>query len=243
MNFRQPLWMISIGHLLGIACMVLGITAVFQGLASPLWLLLWPFFHILDSLMLSVGLHRYFSHGAFKVGKFWHKFMVWYSVLLLNGSPQGWATAHLTHHIHSDTDRDPHLAVPSYLIWKRYRNVPMYKGRLRKFKGDRDLAFVHRYGMALWLAFAVITLLISWKLFVFGYGMALGSVHVIGALHQVISHKDNKPRNLPWLEFVLPAMGEWMHATHHKYGGRKDMRTAWWHLDLGYWFIRLIEKR
>lgn len=235
--------MISIGHLLGLACMALGITALALGWAAWQWILLWPVFHVLDSLMLSVGLHRYFSHAAFKTSRFWHRFMTWYSVLLLNGSPLGWATAHITHHVHSDTDRDPHLAVPSYLIWKRYRNVPMIKKRLRKLASDPDIAFVHRYGQLLWVAFAIITLAISWKLFVFGYGMALGSVHLIGGLHQVISHKNNAPRDLPWLEFLLPAMGEWMHKNHHDHGGRKDMRFAWWHLDLGYLFIRLIEKK
>lgn len=241
--YPQPLWFISIGHLIGLACIVLGLFSVVTGTAAWQWLLLWPVFHVFNSLMLSVGLHRYFAHKSFKTSPFWHKVMSYWSILLMNGSPLGWATAHIAHHIHSDTDLDPHLAVPSYLLWKRYRNVPMPVKLVRRWIGDEDVVIAHRYGILLWLLFSAVMVAISWKLFVFGYGMALGSVHLIGGLHQVFSHKNDRARDMPWLEFVLPAMGEWMHGTHHDYPGRKDMRTRWWHVDLGYLFIRLIERK
>lgn len=243
MNLRQPLWLISLGNLLGLACIGIGLTAVAQGWAAWQWLLLWPFFHLLNALMLSVGLHRYFSHAAFKTSKFWHKFMAWYSVVLLSGSPLGWASAHTTHHVYSDTDRDPHDTRWSYLLWKGYRKVPLVMKRMKHIVDDPDLAFVHRYGMALWIAFVVILLAINWKLFVFGYGMGLGSAHFVGALIQVTSHKDGRARDLPWMEFLFPAAGEWLHGTHHDHPGAKNLSSKWWQFDMGYWFIRLIEKR
>lgn len=240
--YPQPLWMISVGHLLGQTCIALGLWAVAFGIASPYWLLLWPVTHVFDSLMLSVGLHRYFAHRSFRTSPFWHKVMAYWSIALMNGSPLGWATAHIAHHMHSDTELDPHLAVPTYLLWKRYRHVPMPVRLVRRWLRDKDVVNAHRHGTFQWVLGALAIAAVSWKLFVFGYGMALGSVHLIGGMHQVISHKDGHARNLPWLEWVLPAMGEWMHKEHHDRGGKR-MGHKWWHLDVGYWFIRAIETK
>lgn len=237
---KQPLWMISMGHLVGLAAMALGLALVGAGSVSAWWLALWPPLHLLGSLMLSVGLHRYFSHKSFQTTRAWHSFMALYSVLLLNGSPHGWAAAHTTHHVHSDTDRDPHIADWTYLVWKRYRRVPMVSRGVRRLAGDGMLAFVHRNGLWLWLAFTAVVLAISPTLYLFAYLMPLGSVHLIGAAHQVTSHRAGAPRNLAWLEFVLPACGEWLHKTHHDHAGRADLRTKWWHLDLGAVFINAI---
>lgn len=240
MSYKQPLWMISIGHLLGFTSIIIGLSLVVMGIVPAWWLLLWLPTHFFGSMMITVGLHRYFAHGSFKTSKFWHWVMGLSSVMLLNGSPYGWATAHIAHHLYSDTDQDPHLATPDYLLWKRYRMVRMPKRRLRHLIGEPFLDFIHRYGMVLWLGAVTVLALISWKVLLFGYLMALGSTHLIGGLHQVLSHKNNAPRDLPWLEYILPACGEWHHKTHHDYSGRSDLRTAWWHLDLGSLFIRLI---
>jgi stearoyl-CoA desaturase (delta-9 desaturase) len=236
----QPLWMIPMGYYAGLAGIALGLGLVMAGEAPAWWLLVWLAFHVLGSLMLSVGLHRYFSHGAFRTTRFWHNFMALYSVLLLNGSPQGWAAAHNTHHRWSDTDRDPHFASWHYLFDKRYRDVPMVMWRVKQLAGDRSVVFVHRHGVALWL-FAVVSML-AWlpTFFLFAYLMPLGSTHLIGAIHQVTSHRGGAPRDLPWLEFIFPACGEWLHKTHHDHPGWADFRTKWWHLDLGAAFIRMI---
>jgi fatty-acid desaturase len=237
---RQPLWMISVGHLAGLAGVVLGVWLIATGAASQWWLLAWAAFHLLGSLMLSVGLHRYFSHGSFKTTPFWHNFMALYSVLLLNGSPHGWAAAHNAHHAFSDTDRDPHIADWTYLVWKRYRSTPLVTRGLRRLAGDPVVAFVHRTGLWLWLAFTALLLWASPEAYLFAYLMPLGSVHLIGALHQVTSHKNLAPRDIWWLELVLPACGEWLHKTHHDHPGRSDFRTKWWHVDLGAALVRAI---
>lgn len=240
--FKQPLWMIPFGHYIGNISIILGLYLVITQQISPYYLILWLVFHFFGSLMLSVGLHRYFSHGTFVTSNLWHKIMAYYSVLLLNGSPLGWATAHNTHHLHSDKEGDPHYADWKYLYNKRYRNVPMLKQRLKVLSKDPTLAFVHRYGALLWIVFSVVLLSISWKLYLFAYLMPLGSTHMIGAIHQITSHKNKTPRNLPWLELIFPACGEWNHKTHHDHPGRYDFRTRWYHLDMGAMFINLIKR-
>ena len=237
---KQPLWMISVGHLAGVAGIVAGIWLMAAGIASAWWIAAWLSFHALGSLMLSVGLHRYFSHGSFQTTPFWHNFMAFYSVLLLNGSPHGWAAAHNAHHTFSDTDQDPHIADWTYLVWKRYRRTPLVTRGLRRLNGDPVLAFVHRNGLWLWCGFTAWMLAVSPTAYLFAYLMPLGSIHLIGAMHQLLSHKDGAPRDIWWLELLLPACGEWLHKTHHDHAGRSDFRTRPHHVDLGSAFISLI---
>ena len=235
--------MIPFGHWLGNLSILLGITLIALDIIPALYLVLWFIFHVIGSLMLSVGLHRYFSHASFKTTPFWHKVMAYYSVLLLNGSPQGWAAAHNTHHKWSDTSGDPHYANWHYLYNKKYKPVKMVLWRVKQLSGDSTLEFVHRYGLLLWLLFVISLLIISPTVLLFAYLMPLGSTHMIGAIHQITSHHGGKPRDLPFLEFLFPACGEWLHKTHHDHPGWKDFRTRWWHFDLGAIFIKLIETR
>ncbi len=242
--FKQPLWIIPFGHYLGNISILIGLYLIIANIVPGYYLLVWLLFHVFGSLMLSVGLHRYFAHGSFKTSKFWHTVMAYYSVILLNGSPQGWAAAHNTHHKYSDTERDPHYANWHYIYNKKYRQVPVVLWRVKALTGDKTLEFIHRYGLVLWLLFVLTLVVISPTILLFAYLMPLGSTHLIGAIHQITSHRGtNGPRDLAWLEFLLPACGEWLHKTHHDYPRRNDFRTKWWHFDLGALFIKCIRSK
>lgn len=214
--YKQKLWMIPAAYYVGLASIVVGFFLVFSGLVSPWWLLAWFVGHNLGALLLSVGLHRYFSHGSFTTSKFWHAVMAFGSVTLFQGSPHGWATAHITHHVYSDTDRDPHYANWHYLFDKKYRDVPMVKRRLRHLVSDPILKIAHRYSLLIAGGLFLALALISWKLVLFGYLMSLGTSHFVGAVHQITSHRNKTPRDLPFMEFILPACGEWYHGVHHQ---------------------------
>jgi hypothetical protein len=107
------------------------------------------------------------------------------------------------------TPRDPHYATWRYLFDKQFRDVPMVKGRLKRLVGDTTLDFVHRHGLTLWLGFVAAALAVSPTAFLFLYIVPLGSAHLVGAIHQVTSHRGGSPRNLAWLEYLLPTGGEW----------------------------------
>lgn len=242
--FKHAGWQVGFGYLIGLFGIAVGLTLVAQGAVAWQWLLLWPVVHTLNTIMVSAGLHRYFSHGAFKTTPFWHKFMAYYSTTMLYGSPYAWATAHVTHHVHSDTDLDPHEVNWRYMLFKQFRDVPMVMGRFKRMVGDPTLDFVHRYWFGLWAGFAAALFLISPTVFLYGYLMPLGTAQLFGVIHQLLSHRrEGGARNLPWLEYVFPTGGEWMHKEHHDHPGRKKFATAWWHLDPGAAFIRLIEVR
>lgn len=235
--------MIALGHWLGLASLCLAAWLVASGYVSGAWL--WASFagHLAASAVVSVALHRYFAHGAFEVSKTLHWAMALASPLVLHGSGLVWAAAHVTHHRHSDTDRDVHYIRWDYLLFKRYRKVPMVNWRLKQLSGDAALAFSHRYALAIWLVFVGALWLVSPTALLFCYLVPLGTVHLVGAIHHVTTHATGEPRNLPWMELFLPTCGEWHHATHHQQAARADFRSRWWHLDLGYFFIRLFRQR
>lgn len=235
--------MIPLAYLLGLVGILIGFYALYQGYAEPKWLWAWLAGHVIASLTITVALHRYFSHGAFVTNKVWHTVLAVVSNLIFHGSPQAWATAHITHHEQADTDLDPHKTKLSYLIWKNYRNVPLSLWRLKHLSKDPILKFTHRYALLLVAAVALVLYAISPWALLFGYLMPLGSVHFIGAVHQVTSHTGPQgARNLPLMEFILPASGEWHHKYHHDNPRAVRFGTKWYYLDFGYWFIRLIAK-
>ena len=235
-------WHVGLGYLLGLVGIAIGLWLFATDQVSAWWLLLWLVVHHFNTMIVSAGLHRYFTHGAFKTTPFWHKFMAYYSVTLLYGSPYAWATAHATHHVHSDTDLDPHEVNWRYMLFKQFRDVPMVMGRFKRIVGDPTLDFVHRYWLGLWFCFAVCLLAISPTVFVFGYLMPMGTAQAFGVIHQMLSHRrEGGARDLPWLEFVFPTGGEWQHKLHHDHPGRSSFRSRWWHLDMGAVFIHLIK--
>lgn len=238
--FRHAGWHIGFGYVLGTLGVLVGLGLVVTGHASPWWLLAWFVVHHFNTIMVSAGLHRYFSHGVYKTSRFWHRFMALYSVTLLYGSPYVWASVHTTHHAHSDTDLDPHEANWKYMIFKRFRRVPMVMRRVKAISGDPLLDFLHRNWIALWAVFAVGLFVFSPTVFLFAYLMPLGTVQAFGTVNQLLGHRGKQPRNLPLMEWVCPTGGEWLHRTHHDHPGRADFRTKWWHLDIGALFIRLI---
>lgn len=240
--FKNASWHVGFGYLIGLLGIIVGLYLIVIGTVSAWWLLPWFIVHHFNTAIVSAGLHRYFSHGAFKTTKFWHNFMALYSATLLYGSPYAWATAHVTHHVHSDTDRDPHEVNWKYVLFKQFRDVPMVLGRLKKIAGDPVLDFVHRYWFALWFVFATILFAVSPIVFLYAYLMPLGTSQAFGVVHQLFSHRrTGGARDLPWLEFIFPTGGEWQHKAHHDRPKLTSFRTKWWHIDIGAIFIKLIK--
>lgn len=230
------MWMIPLAHITGVVSCIFAVMWVVHNI-SPWWLLVWFIGHICGSLAVSVGLHRYFTHGSFKTNVLWHWILAIYSTLTVQGSALGWAAAHTTHHVHSDKVGDPHFTGWTYLLVKRYKDVPMVTWRLKHLIKDPAIIFTHKYGVVI-IFMWIFTLLGlgGIELLVYGYLAPLGTTHLVGGIHQVISHRTGTAKNLPALEYILPAAGEWMHEHHHKYP--RDPHLGGF--DYGWWFIKLI---
>lgn len=236
---RHKAWMANSAYYLGVVALV---WTVFT---SPAWLLLaFPIF-LLGGFTLSVGYHRLFCHGSFKTSRFWHGFWAFCGVLFMYSSPLQWAVTHATHHRHSDTDLDPHEGAlrAASLLRKGYRKVPLATIKGRRFLRDPMHQFVDSYYAGIWLASAVLMLLVSPEFFLHAYLPALGAAHFVAALHQFLGHFGDRPRNLWFMEYIMPSAGEWLHKNHHDHPGWSNLRTKPWHLDTGALVIALTRSR
>ena len=199
--------------------------------------------YLVASITISVGYHRLFCHGSFKVSRFWHVLFAITGTLFMYSSPLQWSVTHATHHRFSDTDRDPHPKPRDALIFKGYRDVPLDTWQLRRLVRRSGVfhMWVDQWYVLIYGALVAVLCLVSPAYVLNAYLPALGLAHFVGGLHNLISHAHGHPRDLPWMEYILPASGEWLHGRHHDKAGLWDFRTQWWHVDLGALVIRAIK--
>jgi len=167
----------------------------------------------------AIGLHRYWAHRSFKVNRFWHYVLCFQSVMCGMGSPATYASVHLRHHKHSDTEKDPHS--------------PKYKGRLPVFLGyffniyAVDLAyakrflvrfpeqkFIHQHYNKFHILYIALLYFINpillWPLYFFPVVWAV----LFGAIVNVFNHyPEQGVSDKKWIEYLLA--GEGWHKQHH----------------------------
>ena len=100
---------------------------------------------------VTVGLHRYFSHRAFKTSRWFQFVLGWVGTAAGQRGPLWWAAHHRRHHSHSDTDADVHSPtlggfLHAHVGWLFSRSalVPDYR-TVRDFAGFPELAWLDRH--------------------------------------------------------------------------------------------------
>jgi stearoyl-CoA desaturase (delta-9 desaturase) len=200
--------------------------------------------------------HRYASHAAFSMSKFWERFFYLLAYIGQGSSyisPRVYAIMHRMHHAYTDTDKDPHS--PKYdknvfaMMWRTrkftsdqfdgklvgeerfLKNLPDWKGldRLAHFWTSRIL----------WIVFYVL-------FYVFfapsAWWYLLIPVHVLmlplhGAVINWFAHKygtinfkmKNTSRNLYPMDIFL--LGEAYHNNHHKTPSSTNFGKRWYEMD------------
>ena len=66
-----------------------------------------PFYYV-SGLGVTVGFHRYFTHGSFKAKRWLRIVLAVAGSLAIEGPPTRWVADHRRHHAFSDKDGDPH---------------------------------------------------------------------------------------------------------------------------------------
>lgn len=177
--------------------------------------ILW--YQIIAVFGISAGLHRYFSHKQFKAGPLYECVALFMVMLAGSRSPIGWVGAHRIHHLHADTEHDPHS--PDHKGWFRVLfNLWTVKSIPRKYIRDclknPRMVWFHRHWKKLHLSVAVISLLIHWKFFLAFVAIPWFLGFIGYGLFNLLGHKNHKPTN-NWIINILAA-GEGFHEPHHK---------------------------
>jgi fatty-acid desaturase len=235
--FRHQAWISTAAYHIGLLALCYAIYA------GSLWIGTTIALYFIAGFTISVGYHRLFCHRSYETNRFWHRFFAYSGILFLYSSPLQWAVTHHTHHMKSDTEMDPHegpLKLVS-LLRKGYRDVPLDTIKGRRLLRDKMHLFIDKYYMAIWSIMFALMLMLSWQFTLYAYLPALGVVHLVAALHQTFSHIGGGPRDLWFLEYIIPSAGEWLHGYHHKHWRAASFKSKWYHLDLGGLLIKLIK--
>lgn len=239
-NFKQSPHTTALAHWTGLASIATAVILLATG-TSPWWLLLWLVSHLVLSCAVSVALHRYFAHGSFTTTRVWHCALGVLATVVLRGSAIGWAASHRAHHKHADTQQDPRYGKLDYLVHKQKDSVRVSALRAKHLVRDPWIVWLHRHGLLVILLLAALLAAVHPLALLFGYLAPLGSSHVSGAIHRVLSHRGGAPHNLPVLNWLIPTAGEWMHSNHHDNPRDPQLGRQWWHGDYGYLVIKVIK--
>src|SRR5690606_23431519 len=114
-------------------------------------------FYVLSAGGITVGYHRYFTHGSFKARRGLKIFLALAGGLAVEGAVITWVADHRRHHKYSDKEKDPHSpwrfgndwkALTKGLAWAHYGwlfdGAQTSKERFAKdLLNDRDIRRIH----------------------------------------------------------------------------------------------------
>ncbi len=211
--------------------------------------------------------HRYASHRAFTMSKFWEK--VFFIITYIGQgssylSPRAYAIMHRMHHAYTDTEQDPHS--PKYFnnifsfMWhtKKFyagildgtvptedrfsKNIPSWP----LFERFAESWFSRIMWVIIYTAIYITYASSPWLFILLPFTIVMGPLH--GAVINWFAHKygyrnftmNNTARNLLPVDILM--LGESYHNDHHKYPSDINFGVKWYEIDPVYYIILLFEK-
>jgi stearoyl-CoA desaturase (delta-9 desaturase) len=265
-----------------IGVMVVMVTVPFLALVAALpiawgWGLSWLdiilglSLYLVSGLGVSVGLHRYFTHGAFKAARWLRITLAVAGSLAMEGTVVQWVADHRRHHAYADRDGDPHspwrygatvagltkglfFAHCGWLFARRSSNSDRFAPDLLC---DRDIRTVDRLGLPLasLLAPPLLGGLITWSWYGALTAFFWASLVRIALLHHVtwsinsICHVyGQRPfatrrgdRAANFWPLAIISFGESWHNSHHADPTCARHGVLPGQLDVSARIIRLLE--
>ncbi|HEY9198069.1 MAG TPA: fatty acid desaturase [Gammaproteobacteria bacterium] len=208
---------------------------------------------------VTVFLHRHQAHRALELHPVVsHFFRAW--LWLTTGMVTAeWVSIHRKHHARCETEEDPHspriLGIDTVL----WRGAELY----RKAAADRGLVAKYRHGTPDdWLErnlysrhpAAGIVLMALMDVLLFGsLGLSIWAVQmvwipffaagVINGLGHWWGYRNFESRDMSTniSPFGILIGGEELHNNHHAFPSSAKLSARWWEIDLGWFYIRLLE--
>ncbi len=237
-------------HLVTHAAAFYGFVWVFQSHQFQWLLLSFVWFLYCGIFGVNIALHRYFAHNSFRAGRFVYWLLLVSSFFPMLGSAAAWGSIHRYHHLHSDTDIDPHSprVAGKFKSWFTFwPDVKIPLSIYRSFIKDKNISFANNYYFTLVIIYVVGLGLIDWRLVCFLFAIpAVGCFHGASAI-AVIPHlkglgayrshetADNSQNSA--LAWVL-SLGEGWHNNHHANAKNFRHGEKWWELDPSAFIIK-----
>ena len=244
---------ISAFHVLFMLIIHLGAVAAFaffswQGLVLMLSL------YVATGLGITVGFHRLLAHRSFRTNRAVSRIFATLGALALQGGPLRWVADHRLHHLHSDSDGDPHNISRglffAHIGWVfRTHPAPVDRARIelhsRDVAADPYMVWLEKYAHGLGLLVGVLLLVLGgWSLFLWGFCARLVLLYhstwlVNSAAHRWGHRPFSSPGTNNWLVALL-AFGEGWHNNHHAWPSSAQQGLRPWEFDVSWALIRLL---
>jgi len=232
-------------HLACLAAFWTGVSALSIGLCLG--------FYFLRMFAITAGLHRYFSHRAFKTGRVFQFVLAFVAQMSAQAGTIWWAAKHREHHAHSDSPQDVHSPAQhgflfAHLGWIFHKNhAAADYSSVPDLTRYPEIVWIdrHKYMPAVILAAACFAI-DSWTGLVVGFfwstvltyhgTFAINSMaHVFGNQRYVTG--DDSRNN--WL-LALITLGEGWHNNHHYYQSSTRQGFYWWEIDVTFYILKAL---
>lgn len=216
-------------------------------------------------LGVTLGYHRLFTHGSFKVVAPLKYFFAMCGMMSAEGSPAFWVATHRKHHALSDQEGDPHSPLHgfwwSHILWLQPKKSneeveAMLKRWAPDIWKDRSHRIMHHAypviligtGVVLYLVGQYLLGGIGLSMLLWGLCMRMTVVYhgtwAVNSATHVWGYRNYKTRdqsrNLWWVAIL--AYGEGWHNNHHAYQRLARHGHRWWEVDVTYAVIWTLKK-
>ena len=201
---------------------------------------------------ITAGYHRYFSHRAFKTGRFFQFVLAFLGGAAAQKGVLWWSGLHRHHHRFSDQPEDIHS--PRRGLWWSHqgwmlcdKNMETPPSQLREFRNYPELLFMDRFWLAPALTWAGLLALFGGAAWAF-YGMVVSTVllwhgtFTINSLSHVWGTRRYDTTDTSRNNFLLAliTLGEGWHNNHHFYQSSARQGFYWWEVDGSFYVLKLL---
>ncbi len=202
---------------------------------------------------VTAGLHRYFSHRAYKTSRSFQFALALLGTLSVQKGVLWWAANHRHHHKYSDQQEDIHSPTLHGLWWSHagwilssaYENTKL--AAIKDFAQFPELVWLNKYFLVPQVGFFGVLFLtggLPWLVWA-------GLIPTVLLWHGTftinsLSHLFGKRRYLTtdtsrnnWL-LALITCGEGWHNNHHYHQNTANQGWFWWEVDLSFYVLLLL---
>ena len=212
--------------------------------------------------------HRYFSHKAFKTGRFWGFFFAVVGNSAAQRGPLWWAAHHRHHHRFADTEADVHSPCRHGFIWSHIgwltssANFPTRFPYVKEWLKYPELNWINRFDTVVPLLLGVFLFgfgeclahfypdlgttgpqMLVWGFFISTVALFHGTVTINSLDHMFGTRRfdtQDTSRNNPLLAVIT--LGEGWHNNHHHYAVSARQGFYWWEIDLTYYLLVILAR-
>jgi len=209
---------------------------------------------VTGGLGITLGWHRLVSHRSFQTPKWLEYFLVFCGTLACEGGVINWVGLHRIHHLHSDTEPDPHDSNQgfwwSHMGWMLHQipadeEVPRFT---KDIADDKVYQFFDKYFVPIQVVLGLLLYAIGgWSFVVWGIFVRLVLVFHCTWFVNSATHKfgyrtyesNDRSKNCWWV--ALLTYGEGWHNNHHAYQYSARHGMQWWEIDLTWMTIKFLQ--